>query len=158
MKTTHKEVLLAAAVVCLCTLTSLTARAQNNSSFDGRLTLAPADEPAGGGGQAKEAEDKGGLSAEELAKIAQNPVANMISVPFQNNFNFGVGPNKVTQYILNFQPVIPITLNEDWTLLTRWITPIIDQPSLAPRVRGASGLGDINPTFWLSPSTQGIHS
>jgi len=59
------------------------------------LTLAPAaDEPAGGGGggQAKADEDKGGLSAEELAKIAQNPVANMISVPFQNNFNFDVGP------------------------------------------------------------------
>jgi len=104
MKTTHKEVLLAAAVVCLCTLTSLTARAQNNSSFDGRLTLAPADEPAGGGGQAKEAEDKGGLSAEELAKIAQNPVANMISVPFQNNFNFGAGaqwPNLISGTVIN---------------------------------------------------------
>ena len=76
----------------------------------------------------------------------------MISVPFQNNFNFDVGPNKVTQYVMNFQPVIPISLSEDWTLLTRWIIPIINQPSPAPGVRSAFGIGDINPTFWLSPA------
>src|SRR5208282_3462412 len=86
MKTTHRENLLAAALVGALALPAL---AQTDSSFYRPLTLAPADEPAGGGGggQAKEDEAKGGLSAEELAKIAQNPVANMISVPFQNNFN-----------------------------------------------------------------------
>jgi hypothetical protein len=57
-------------------------------------------------------------STEEVAKAVQNPVANLISVPFQNNFNFGVGPNDVCQYVLNFQPVIPIKLNEDWNALT----------------------------------------
>jgi hypothetical protein len=46
---------------------------------------------------------------EELAKETQNPVANLISVPFQNNFNFGIGPNDATQWVLNVQPVIPIT-------------------------------------------------
>ena len=133
---------------------ALPALAQTESSFYSPLTLGPADEPAGGGGvgQAKEDEAKGGLSAEELAKIAQNPVANMISIPFQNNFNFDVGPNKATQYLMNFQPVIPITLNENWNLITRWITPIINQPSPAPGVRSAFGLGDINPTFFLSPA------
>ena len=151
MKTTRRQYLIAAALVGALALPAL---AQTESSFYHPLTLAPADESAGGGGggPAKADEAKGGLSAEELAKIAQNPVANMISIPFQNNFNFGVGPNKVTQYVLNFQPVVPITLNEDWTLLTRWITPIIDQPSPAPGVRSASGLGDLNPTFWLSPA------
>src|SRR5271169_3126898 len=120
---------------------ALSAPAQTGSSFYRPLTLAPADEPAGGGAgaPAKEDEEKGGLSAEELAKIAQNPVANMISVPFQNNFNFDVGPSKVTQYIMNFQPVIPITLNDNWNLITRWITPIINQPSPAPGVRSAAG-------------------
>ncbi|MCX6929060.1 MAG: hypothetical protein NT154_38475 [Verrucomicrobia bacterium] len=60
--------------------------AQN--TFYRPLRFAPADEPAEGGadGQAEEYEAKGGLSAEELAKIAQNPVVNMISIPFQNNF------------------------------------------------------------------------
>ena len=50
----------------------------------------------------------GEMSAEELAKLAQNPVGNMISVPFQNNTNLNFGPEKGTQNILNIQPVIPI--------------------------------------------------
>ena len=94
-------------------------------------------------------------NAEALAKAAQNPVANLISVPFQNNFNFNVGPNNATQYILNIQPVIPISLNADWNLITRTITPIINQPSPAPGVRSAFGLGDINPTFFFSPARSG---
>ena len=49
------------------------------------------------------------LSAEELAKLAQNPVGNLVSVPFQNNTNFNVGPLNGTQNILNIQPVIPIS-------------------------------------------------
>jgi len=55
---------------------------------------------------------------QQLAKESQNPVANLISVPFQNHFNFGVGPNDATQWILTVQPVIPITLNKDWDLMT----------------------------------------
>ncbi|HEX5397951.1 MAG TPA: porin family protein, partial [Verrucomicrobiae bacterium] len=92
---------------------------------------------------------------EALAKAAQNPVANMISVPFQNNFNFNVGPNNATQYILNVQPVIPFSLNERWNLITRTIMPIINQPSPAPGVPSAAGLGDINPTFFFSPAKSG---
>ena len=82
---------------------------------------------------------------EELAKETQNPVANLISVPFQNNFNFGIGPNDATQWVLNVQPVIPITLNKDWNLITRTIIPIINQPSPAAGIPSAFGLGDINP-------------
>jgi hypothetical protein len=78
-------------------------------------------------------------------------VAKLISVPFQNNFNFGVGPDEVTQWVCNVQPVIPITLSEDWNLITRTIMPIINQPSLAPGFPSAFGLGDINPTLFLSP-------
>jgi hypothetical protein len=94
-------------------------------------------------------------TAEELAKETQNPIANLISVPFQNNFNFGIGPNNATQWILNVQPVIPITLNKDWNLITRTIMPIINQPSPAPGIGSAFGLGDINPTVFLSPSNSG---
>jgi hypothetical protein len=69
-------------------------------------------------------------SEENLAKAAQNPVAAMISVPFQNNTNFDVGPFKRAQDILNIQPVVPITLNSDWNLISRTIIPLIDQPRL----------------------------
>jgi hypothetical protein len=67
-------------------------------------------------------------SEAELAKKTQNPVADLISVPFQNNFNFDAGPNDATIYNLNVQPVIPLKLTEDWNLITRIITPIINQP------------------------------
>jgi hypothetical protein len=91
----------------------------------------------------------------ELAKKTQNPVADLISVPFQNNFNFGAGPKDATIYVLNVQPVIPLRLTEDWNLITRIITPIINQPSLFDGADSAFGLGDINPTFFLSPAKPG---
>ena len=81
------------------------------------------------------------MSAEELAKLAQNPVGNLISVPFQNNTNFDVGPQSGTQNILNIQPVIPITINEDWNLITRTIVPLIWQPGLYPGQGTSFGLG-----------------
>ena len=93
---------------------------------------------------------------EELLKQTQNPVGDLISVPFQNDFNFGAGTraNKMI-YFLNIQPVIPIHITEDWNLITRTIMPVINQPSLAPGMGTATGLGDINPTFWLSPAKPG---
>lgn len=141
--------------ILLAAAPNLVAQTQAGSgdSWPGRstyyrpLTLAPAETTESGGGGAE--------SQEELAKAAQNPVAKLISVPFQNNFNFGVGPNDVCQYILNIQPVIPISLSEDWNLITRTIMPIINQPSPAPGIPNASGLGDINPTFFLSPAKPG---
>jgi hypothetical protein len=61
----------------------------------------------------------------ELAKKTQNPVSDLISVPFQSNFNFGVGPDDDLLYILNIQPVMPFRLTEDWNLITRTILPLI---------------------------------
>jgi hypothetical protein len=91
-------------------------------------------------------------SETELAKKTQNPVADLISVPFQNNFNFGTGPDDRTVWVLNVQPVIPLTLTESWNLIARIIMPIVNQPSLAPGIASEFGLGDLNPTFFLSPS------
>ena len=91
----------------------------------------------------------------ELAKKTQNPVADLISVPLQSNFNFGAGSKEKMIYILNVQPVIPFHLTEDWNLITRVITPIINQPSLFPGVDSATGLGDINPSLFLSPAKPG---
>jgi hypothetical protein len=92
------------------------------------------------------------VNSDELRKAVQNPVANLISVPLQNNMNFGVGPYDRIQNVLNIQPVIPLPLSENWMLITRFITPIVYQPTVTqPINQGASGLGDMNPTFFLSP-------
>jgi len=93
----------------------------------------------------------GKTQTDDLAKAAQNPIADMISLPLQNNFNFGIGPENVTQWVLNVQPVIPFQLSEDWNLITRTIMPIINQPSPASGLSSVFGLGDINPTLFLSP-------
>jgi hypothetical protein len=93
------------------------------------------------------------MSAEELAKLVQNPIANLISVPFQNNTNFNYGPREGTQNILNIQPVIPITLNKDWNLITRTILPVISQPGLTPGEETSFGLGDAQFSAFLSPGS-----
>jgi len=95
------------------------------------------------------------MSAEELAKIAQNPVGNLISVPFQNNTNLNYGPEKGTQNILNIQPVIPISINEDWNVITRTILPVIWQPALGPDDSSVSGIGDVQFNAFLSPAKPG---
>ena len=74
------------------------------------------------------------MSAEELAKLAQNPVGNLISLPFQNNTNLNFGPEKGTQNILNIQPVVPISVDKDWNIITRTIVPVIWMPSLGPDI------------------------
>ena len=91
----------------------------------------------------------------DLAKAAQNPVADMISLPFQNNTNFGVGPNDDVQNVLNIQPVIPIHLSANWNLITRTIAPLIYQPLTALETNSEFGLGDISETVFLSPAKPG---
>jgi hypothetical protein len=95
------------------------------------------------------------LSAEELAKLAQNPVGNLISVPFQNNTNLNFGPEKGTQNILNIQPVIPIAVNDDWNIITRTIIPVISLPPLYPGDDRTDGIGDMQFTAFLSPANPG---
>lgn len=94
-------------------------------------------------------------SEEDLAKETQNPVSDLISVPFESNFNFGVGPNDDLQYILYVQPVVPFRLSKDWNLITRTIIPLIDQPELGPGVGDVFGLGDIQLSLFLSPAKAG---
>ena len=89
--------------------------------------------------------------AAALAKAAQNPIADMISLPFQNNTNFDVGPEKKTQNILNIQPVYPFNLNAEWNLITRTIVPVISQPAFAPGQDRENGIGDIQFSAFFSP-------
>ena len=89
----------------------------------------------------------------ELVKQSQNPIADLISVPLQNNWYFESGKKSSTVYVGNIQPVIPIHLTADWNLITRTILPIINQPSLFSGTSGATGLGDINPQFYFSTTS-----
>jgi hypothetical protein len=93
--------------------------------------------------------------AEALQKAVQNPVASLISVPLQNNMNLGYGSFNRTQNVLNIQPVIPAHISENWNLITRIIQPIVWQPYPNQNTGGEYGLGDMNPTFFLSPAKPG---
>jgi hypothetical protein len=95
------------------------------------------------------------LSEEQLAKLAQNPIGNLISVPFQNNANLNFGPEKGTQDILNIQPVIPISVNKDWNIITRTILPVVWLPPLAPGDSRTSGISDLQFNAFLSPAEPG---
>ena len=90
----------------------------------------------------------------DLAKKAQNPIANMISLPFQNNTNFDIGLDEdEVQNVLNIQPVIPVTINENLNLITRTIIPIMSQPDFYTGGEGrVTGLGDITLSTFFSPS------
>ena len=92
---------------------------------------------------------------EALAKATQNPVASLISVPFQNNTNFAIGPYNRTQNILNIQPVIPAKISPHWMLISRIIQPIVWQPYSSQFTGGEFGFGDMSPTFFLSPAKPG---
>lgn len=88
----------------------------------------------------------------ELAKKLQNPVAALISVPFQNNFEWGGGRSSDGfKYTLNFQPVVPIPLGQHWNLISRTILPVIHQDDVVGET-SQSGMGDITQSLFLSPS------
>jgi hypothetical protein len=79
---------------------------------------------------------------ENLAKASQNPVATLITVPFQNNANFRTGPFNRTQDVLNIQPVVPLKLGNDWNVIARTIAPLMSQPDPVFD-HSTDGIGDI---------------
>jgi hypothetical protein len=91
----------------------------------------------------------------ELAKQTQNPVADLISLPFQNNTNFEWGAEEKTENTLNVQPVIPVSLGDDWNLITRTILPIKSQPAIVEGQDRENGLGDTTFTGFFSPKEAG---
>jgi hypothetical protein len=91
-------------------------------------------------------------SDDELVKELANPISSLISVPFQNNFEFNLGPNNDGfKYTLNFQPVIPFSLTKDWNVIIRTIVPIIDQSDVIAPNTSQGGLSDTTQSFFFSP-------
>jgi hypothetical protein len=126
MKTIRSQIVLAVALVGALAFATSTLRAQETVTGDK-------------------------AAAAELAKNLANPVASLISVPIQNNWDFGIGSANAMRYIANIQPVIPFSLGDDWNLITRTIVPVIYAES--PVIGGSdkSGLGDIVQSFFISP-------
>jgi hypothetical protein len=95
-------------------------------------------------------------NSDELAKKLSNPVASLISVPFQFNVDFGVGPNDDGEaYTLNVQPVIPFHISEDWNLISRTILPVVGREDVFPLDDHVWGLSDTLQSMFLSPAEPG---
>jgi hypothetical protein len=106
----------------------------------------------GAGNAVAQSQDSG-----DLAKASQNPVGNLVSLPFQNNTSFGIGPNDAISNVLNIQPVYPVGLSENWNLINRGIVPVIYREEVLPAldIGSATGLGDISYTGFISPAQPG---
>jgi hypothetical protein len=104
---------------------------------------------------AQEGGDQPASSTGALQKATQNPVADLISVPIQDNLALGIGPHNRSQNVINIQPVVPFHLTQDWNLITRTILPIVYQPDQNTASLGTFGLSDLNPSLFLTPAHPG---
>jgi hypothetical protein len=103
------------------------------------------------------AQGESDAQAAELAKKLSNPLASMISVPFQFNWEHGLGYNDDgRRFLMNFQPVMPFQLNPEWNLIARVIAPFIAQPVLFEDGSPTFGMGDIVVSGFFSPNKPGF--
>jgi hypothetical protein len=93
---------------------------------------------------------------EELARKLANPISDLVSVPFQFNWEQNVGPDDETRFILNIQPVIPFSISTNWNMIARVIVPIVGQPALSEGGAPASGISDVLTSFFFSPKAGGL--
>jgi hypothetical protein len=94
----------------------------------------------------------GGENAADLAQKLSNPVASLVSVPFQFNYDSKIGADERGHRLtMNLQPVVPVSINDDWTMISRTILPVTSQADIAPGSGSQSGLGDITQSLFFSP-------
>jgi hypothetical protein len=137
------------ATLATMTATMLTAWAQEPApAVNGEPQAKPAELVKASEAPKTEAQQD---STAELAKKAQNPVADLMIMPFQYNVDFGIGPEDAVQQNLKFMPVIPFSLGEEWNLITRTIIPLIDAESPVKGGKDRFGLGDIQQSFFFTP-------
>jgi hypothetical protein len=105
---------------------------------------------------AQEEAPKSGASAQELADKLANPVASLISVPLQNNINYGIGPYNGSKYTINVQPVIPFKLSDNLNLITRYILPVVDQRDITGENTHQFGLSDATVTAFFAPKSKSL--
>ncbi|MEE4661699.1 MAG: transporter [Halieaceae bacterium] len=92
----------------------------------------------------------------DLAQELTNPIANLITLPVQLNFDYDVGPlDEGERFIANIQPVVPFDISDDWNLITRTILPITRQEDIFPGAGSEFGLGDANISLFFSPKRPG---
>jgi hypothetical protein len=140
--------LLAVTLLVPLVVSAATAAAQDSNAQE------PQETPAQAKAEAQKPDTK--ATPGDLAKAVQNPVASLISVPVQNITDFNIGPfQRNRNTVLQFQPVIPMQLGENWNLITRTIGAILYQPTVTQSQQGTFGLSDINPSFFLSPAKPG---
>jgi hypothetical protein len=137
-----------AALVATCFLAFASAHAEQAPSDSASPTISvPANVTSGPSEEAVTSQ-----SNTALAKQLQNPLGNLIIIPFQNNTDLHVGPDKGTADILNIQPVIPIHLSADWNLITRMILPLVWSPTFQPAKSVPFGTGPTALSMFLSPA------
>ena len=91
-------------------------------------------------------------SKEDLAKALANPLATLISVPFILDYDADIGPAEDgDRWTLGIKPVVPVSLNEDWNVISRTILPIVSQDRIFPGAGGQDGIGDVVQSFFFSP-------
>lgn len=134
---------LSSVLVCVCVMYLVHPFSAQGAAPAGKMPGAAIDVSKG---------ESGGVDTEKLAMQTQNPVAMLISVPFQNNWDFREGELNKTSYLLNFQPVVPVPLNKDWNLISRTILPVASEPALIRGMKRQSGLGDLEETLFFSPA------
>ena len=101
------------------------------------------------------AQEEAPPSEADLAKQLSNPVASLVSVPLQFNWDQQVGVDDDTRTTINFQPVVPFGLGTEWNLILRWILPYVSQPRLAADLEPTSGFSDVVASVFFSPAEPG---
>lgn len=121
--------------------------AGQNPSVGAAQTQTAASDPKQGQNEA--------AGSADILKQSQNPIANLVSVPFENDWYPQTGFHSEDEYVLEVKPVVPLSLSKDWLLVERPIIPVIQEPDLAPGIQGTTGLGDVELETFLSPKKAG---